>query len=241
MKNLLRIVLASLFTYIFGYLLTAIGLLMACVAAFVGWQGFIRVGIKVWVRIIFFLVGRSPRIHGRDNIKTGKAYLVVANHASMYDIPLLMTAVPGVALMGRDHLTRIPVLRRFLKIIHYVPINTESPRSARAALDRAASEIKAGTSVGMFPEGTRTVTGKVQTLKRGFVTVLRESEGDLLPVSIRGTFALKPKGKLMMDPREPIGVSIGRPLAYKELSNLEDAEIMEKVKSTLVQLGEESP
>lgn len=238
MKKLLRTGLASFSTYVFGYLLTALGVLLACIAALIGWQGFIRVGIKVWVSIIFLLVGRRPRILGRDNMKPGKAYLVLANHSSMYDIPLLMAAVPGVALMGRDYLTRIPALRRFLKIIHYVPINTESPRSARAALERAASEIKAGTSVGIFPEGTRTVTGEVQPLKRGFVTVLRECEGDILPVSIRGTFALKPKGRLTMDPREPICVSIGRPLSFRELAELKDAQIMQKVKSTLEQLGE---
>jgi 1-acyl-sn-glycerol-3-phosphate acyltransferase len=238
--RILRIALASISIYLFGYLITAIGLLLAWVAALVGWHGFIRVGTKVWVRILFLLVGRRPRYVGRENITPGKAYLIVANHASMYDIPLLMAAVPGIALMGRDYLTRIPALGRFLKVMHYVPINTESPRSARAALDGAAREIKAGTSVGIFPEGTRTATGMIQPLKRGFVTVLRECESDLLPIYVRGTYALKPKGKLTLDPREPIGVTIGSPLLYGELSHLTDAQIMQKVKSTLERMGEET-
>jgi len=239
-QKLVRTAFASLFSYVLAFPLTAVGVLLGCAAALVGWRGFIRVGIKVWARIIFFLVGRRLIIRGRENIAPGRAYVVVANHASMYDIPALMAAVPGVALMGRDYLTRIPLLGRFLRVVHYVPINTGSARSARTALDRAAREIRAGTSVGIFPEGTRTVTGRVQSLKRGFVTVLRESGGDLLPVSIRGTYALKPKGKIFMDPRERIGVTIGTPLAFGGLSGLKDSQIMEKVKSTLERLQEET-
>jgi 1-acyl-sn-glycerol-3-phosphate acyltransferase len=236
----LRVTAASLASYLLGYPLTAFGLLLGCGAALVRWRGFIRVGVQVWTRILFCLVGRWPRVEGREHIRAGRAYLVVANHASMYDIPLLMAAVPGVAIMGRDYLTRIPLLGQFLKVLHYVPIDTGSARSARAALNRAAREIRGGTSVGIFPEGTRTATGRVQTLKRGFVTVLREAEEDILPVSLHGTFALKPKGKITMDPAEPIGARIGSPLPYRELSSLEDAQIMEKVKSTLERLGEGS-
>jgi 1-acyl-sn-glycerol-3-phosphate acyltransferase len=235
----LRIALATFASYLLGYPLTAVGVLLGCGAALVKWQGFIRVGTRVWVWIIFILVGRRLRVRGGENRAPGTAYLVVANHASMYDIPVMMAAVPGAALMGRDYLTRIPILRRFLAVIHYVPIDTDSARSARAALDRAAREIRAGTSVAIFPEGTRTVTGGIQQLKRGFVTVLRESGSDLLPVHISGTYALKPKGKLVMDPRELIGARIGTPIAYAELSRLTDAQIMQKVKSALEQLGEE--
>ncbi len=162
---------------------------------------------------------------------------MVANHSSLYDIPALMAAIPGIAIMGRDYLTRIPVFGRLLRILHYVPIDTRSARSARQALARAAQEIRAGVSVGIFPEGTRTVTGRVQQLKRGFVAVMRESASDLLPVSIKGTFTLKRKGSLVMDPREPIRIGIGAPLAYEVLAGMRDEEIMQTVQNRLQQMG----
>jgi len=236
--NILRIVGATLSLYILGYPLTIVGVTLGCLAALVNWQAFIRVGCLVWARLLFWILGRHPHVTGREHLAAGKAYLVVANHSSMYDIPALMAAVPGIAIMGRDHLLRIPLFGRLLKILHYVPIDTTSARSARQALARAAEEIRAGVSVGIFPEGTRTTTGRVQQLKRGFVAVLRESKSDILPVSIRGTFALKRKGSIVLNPREPIRICIGAPFAHKTLAGMRDEEIMEKVKSRLQEMGE---
>ena len=231
--------MATSSTYVFGYILTALCVIIGFLAALVNWQGFIRVGSSFWAKLLFWLVGRHPHVSGQENLEPGKPYLVVSNHASMYDIPALMTAVPGIAIMGRDYLTRIPAFGHVLRTLNYVPINTSSGRSARAALSLAATQIRGGTSVGIFPEGTRTMTGRVQSLKRGFVTVLRESGSDLLPVYIRGTFALKPKGKNYMDPKEKITVQIGAPIANADLVRLEDWEIMEKVKTILEKMGDD--
>lgn len=237
MQRYFRIAFATFSIYFLGYFLTALGVLLGCLAALVNWQSFIRAGTVVWGKLLFWLVGRHPRVRGGENMTPGKPYLVVSNHSSMFDIPALMAAVPGIAIMGRDYLTRIPAFGRFLKTLHYVPINTTSRSSARAALQLAAQQIRGGTSVGIFPEGTRTETGNVQPLKRGFVAVLRGCEGDLLPIFIRGTYALKPKGKKGMDPREPISVTIGAPLANADLVRLDDEQIMQKVKTILEEMG----
>jgi 1-acyl-sn-glycerol-3-phosphate acyltransferase len=234
----IRMVLATFTTYLLGFALTGVGVILGCLAWLVRWKAFIRVGTVVWGRILFWLVGRNPRVTGRENLPAGKSCLVVSNHASMYDIPALMLAVPGIAIMGRDYLTRIPGLGFLLKILHYIPIDTGSAKSAREALQQAAQEIREGTTVGIFAEGTRTTTGKVQPLRRGFVTILRESGADLVPVFIRGTFALQPKGKQNMDPREPIGIAIGTAIPHGELAPLDDGLIMEKVRSILERMGD---
>ena len=234
-----RIVLATLSHYLLVYPLTAVGVLLGCLVALVRWSSFIRIGTVVWANLVFLLMGRRLHVSSRPHIAPGASYLVVANHASMYDIPALMGAVPGIAIMGRGYLTRIPGLRRLLRILHYVPIDTERPSSARAALEQAAREVREGTTVGIFPEGTRTADGRVQELKRGFVRVLRGSGRDLLPVFIRGTFALKPKGTLFINPRERISVTIGAPIANGELARLADDEIREKVRMVLQAMGGE--
>ncbi len=233
-----RVVPATLSTYVLGYILTAIGVLIGIGAALIGWQSFVTKGTAIWTRFVFWLVGRSPRIRGKDNIAPGTPYLVVANHASMYDIPALMAAVPGVALMGRDYLMRIPGFGRFLKILHYIPIDTDRGRSARAALELSVQRLHQGIPVGMFPEGTRTPNGKVQPLKRGFITILRKSGADLLPVYISGTFTLKPKGKRTMNPRDPIEITVGAPIANRALTRLDDQQIQQKVRQTLETMGD---
>jgi 1-acyl-sn-glycerol-3-phosphate acyltransferase len=233
---MLRIALATLSMYLLGYLLTAVGVLIGCIGGLVRWTSFVRVGTVVWGNLLFLLIGRKLHLKGRANMVPHKPYLVVANHSSMYDIPALMAAIPGIAIMGRDYLMRIPGFGRLLRILHYVPIDTGSARSARNALSQAAVSLREGISIGIFPEGTRTETGYIQPLKRGFVTVLKESGADLLPVHIRGTFALKPKGKLTLNPRDRIEVSIGCPVANTDLAALSDKQIMEKVRSILEEM-----
>jgi 1-acyl-sn-glycerol-3-phosphate acyltransferase len=237
----LKILFATLSIYLLAYLFTAFGVLVGCLAALVNWQAGIRGGTVLWGRLMFWLVGRHPRVIGAENRNAGRPYLVVSNHASMFDIPALMAAIPGIAIMGRAYLTRIPGFGQLLKILHYVPIDTRSPSSARAALQLAAQRIRGGTTVGIFAEGTRTDTGRVQSLKRGFVTVLRESGADLLPVFVRGTFALQPRGQRLLDPREPISVTVGTPVANSALVRLDDTQIMSAVKSMLEQLGGTAP
>jgi len=237
-QRTLRIVFATLSIYLLAYMFTAFGVLLGCVAEVVNWQSGIRGGTVIWGRLMFWLVGRNPRVIGAERRDPGKPYLVVSNHASMFDIPALMAAVPGIAIMGRAYLTRIPGFGQLLKILHFVPIDTRSPRSAHAALRQAAERIRGGTTLAIFAEGTRTDSGRVQALKRGFVTVLRESGADLLPVYVRGTFALQPRGKRLLDPREPISVTMGAPVANRDLAALDDAQIMKSVQSMLEHLGE---
>jgi 1-acyl-sn-glycerol-3-phosphate acyltransferase len=158
---------------------------------------------------------------------------MLVNHSSMYDIPALLAVAPDVAIVGREKLVRIPVFRRLLKIIRYVPIDTEKIRKARGAISLAVRRAADGCSIGMFPEGTRTPDGRVQRLKRGFVYVLRESGLDALPVTIRGTFVFKPKGRFTMDPRERIEVTVHPPLENAALVRLTDEQIMETVRAAL--------
>jgi 1-acyl-sn-glycerol-3-phosphate acyltransferase len=226
-----RVLLATLSSYTLGYPITTLLILSGIVADFVNARGFIRHGVAFWGRLVFWLAGRRVHVQGRAHMVEGRAYLVLANHSSMYDIPALLAVVPDVALVGREKLTRIPVFRRLLKILRYVPINTEEIRKARGAISEAVRRAEEGCSIGMFPEGTRTLDGRVQKLKRGFVYVLRESRLDVLPVTIRGTFAFKPKGRFTVDPRDRIEVKVHPPMEIARLVKFTDNEIMERVRT----------
>ena len=235
--RLARMVEATLASYLLGYLLTAVGVLVGCAAQAVGAKAVILKGTVLWANLQFWLVGRRLHVYGREHLAREVSYVVVANHSSLYDIPALMGAVPGIAIMGREYLTRIPGFGRLLTALHYIAVDTESPRKAHASLERAAEVARAGVSVGIFPEGTRTPDGEVKSLRRGFVRVLRKSGLDLVPARITGTFALKPKGRTTMDPRERICVRLGAPVRNAELTGLSDREIVRQVHA-LLQSGE---
>lgn len=231
--HLLATALATLSIYALGYSFTFVLVLVGLAAGLLGLTAVIRGGMAFWGRLIFWLAGRRVHVEGREHIAKGKNYLVVANHSSMLDIPALLAVIPDMALVGREKLLRIPVFGSFLRTIGYIPIDTTSIRKAGRTMEEAVRRARQGTTVGMFPEGTRTPTGRVQSLKRGFIRILRESGLDLLPVTIHGTFALKPKHRLTFSPRERIRLVVHEPLENGILARLSDQAIAEKVRSIL--------
>jgi 1-acyl-sn-glycerol-3-phosphate acyltransferase len=225
-----RAAIATASSYLLAYLFTFLMVCAAILASLLGLRGVLTALVAAWARMPFLLVGRWPHIRGGERISRTGRYLVVANHSSMYDIPAMLAVMPGMAIMGRDTLTRIPVFGYFLRCIRYIPIERESLRMAPQALSVAVERSQAGMSVGMFPEGTRTVDGAVQRLKRGFVRVLRQGRLDLLPLRIDGTWALKPKTHWYMDPRERIEVTVRPPIPHERIAGMPDNDIVELVR-----------
>ena len=233
-----RAALATALKYLLCYPFTALMLAILDLLLAAGLRRAVPAGCAFWARALFLLAGRPLHVYGLDAVDAGRPYLLVANHSSMYDIPALMAAFPALALVGRERLTRIPLLRYFLRSTRFIPIDTGSIRSAGEAIDAAVARGREGCTVAMFPEGTRTLTGSVQRLKRGFVRVLRESGLDLLPVRIDGTFRLAPKGRRYLDPAERITLVARRPLHNRDLVRLSDEEIITRAGDELSRRGD---
>jgi 1-acyl-sn-glycerol-3-phosphate acyltransferase len=225
--------LATASVYALGFPLTAILVAAGTLAGLLGLHGFIRAGMAFWGKLPFWLVGRRLHVTGRERIAPDRKYIVVANHSSMLDIPALLAVMPDMALIGREKLLRIPLFGFFLRLIGYIPIDTESVRKAGRSMDQAVRTIRKGVTVGLFPEGTRTQTGRVQKLKRGFVRILRDTGLDLLPITILGTFTLKPKNRATFCPGEKIRLVVHEPLPNAALAALSDHDIAEKVRTIL--------
>jgi 1-acyl-sn-glycerol-3-phosphate acyltransferase len=235
-----RAALATLSSYLFVYLLTFLMVSVASIASLLGLRSALTSLVAAWARMPFWLVGRRLHIRGGERISRSRRYLVVATHSSMYDIPAMLAVQPGLAIMGREYLIRIPLFGFFLRCIRYIPVDTSDLRKAADALREAIARAREGLSVGMFPEGTRTLDGKVQRLKRGFVRVLREGRLDLLPLRIDGTWVQKPKDRWYMDPRERIEVTVRPPIAYERFACLPDDEIVELVRQHIMEDKEQS-
>ena len=88
-------------------------------------------------------------------------------------------------------------------------------RKALKSLDDAARKIAAGTSVNIFPEGTRTLDGNMQDFKAGAMVLAIKSGVDIVPVAIRGTYEILPKGRLLMR-QGNVSINVGTPIATGE-------------------------
>jgi 1-acyl-sn-glycerol-3-phosphate acyltransferase len=108
-------------------------------------------------------------------------------------------------------------------------IDRSNPRNAMASIERAAQSIRNGSSVILFPEGTRTLDGKLQPFKRGAFSLATKAGVPVVPLTINGTFSIMPKGSLIIKPAN-ISVVLGKPISTLGLNGKKgELELMEQV------------
>ncbi|MBO4589901.1 MAG: 1-acyl-sn-glycerol-3-phosphate acyltransferase [Bacteroidaceae bacterium] len=135
------------------------------------------------------------KVEGRENIDPHKEYIFVANHQSLLDI-FLMEGYLGhnIKWMMKKELSRIPVFGYACKCAGFIYVDRHS-RAAASSLSKADSALRAGSSLAVFAEGTRTLTGEVGSFKRGAFILAHDLNLPIIPVSISGCYDALPKGR----------------------------------------------
>lgn len=185
-----------------------------------------------WANSLFLIMGKKIHIEGRENIHSGKRYILVANHASLFDIPAIASFFPTVTWFGHERLMRIPFFRRILKMTDYIPAKEKNIRNTREMMEQLLQKSTAH-SVAIFPEGTRTIDGRIQAFYKGFIRLLRSSDIDVLPVTLNGFYAFKPKIRTTIDFSSKLRISIHKPIEREALVEKADHEIIAIVKSVI--------
>jgi 1-acyl-sn-glycerol-3-phosphate acyltransferase len=140
-------------------------------------------------------------VEGKENLEPGKTYIFMSNHVSNLDPPILIPKIPGrSSVLVKKELFRIPILGRAMRMASLVPVDRSDREAAIASIRRAADVLKAGIHMAIFPEGTRSLDGRLLPLKKGPFHLALDSGVPIVPVSILGTQPLMPKGKLRITP-----------------------------------------
>lgn len=213
---------------LFLYTYTAVVVLFILVMAYLRYKKGIRALMGFWARSVFPLMGKRIHISGRENIKEGKRYILLANHASMFDIMAIMAFYPDVSWFGHERLLRIPLFKQMLLMTNYIPMRITNIKNTRIMLENLEEMAKHRT-VAIFPEGTRTLDGKLNSFYRGFIHLLRATGNDILPVTLNGFYKLKPKNRFSIHFGANLNVMIHPPLEGKEMSLLTDGAIITRV------------
>lgn len=151
------------------------------------------------VRSSLRVAGVRIRVRGREHVDPETAYLFAANHLSNADPPVLYTAIGrDVRVLAKAELFRIPVFGTLLRTAGMIPVHRRDRERSIEAVERGARALAAGTDFLVFVEGTRSPDGLLQPLKKGpFVMAIR-AQAPVLPVVVRGTRAIQPKGSRLI-------------------------------------------
>ncbi|WP_009633741.1 lysophospholipid acyltransferase family protein [Synechocystis sp. PCC 7509] len=157
------------------------------------------------------------RVYGVENVPKQGSVVVVSNHASYFDPPLLSCAVGRpVAYMAKEELFKIPLLGKAIKLYGAYPVSRGT--SDRAAIRAALQSLENGWATGVFLEGARTPDGKINDPKLGAALIAAKAQAPILPVSLWGTQGVLIKGSAIPRP-VPITIRIGQLIAPPTSTN----------------------
>jgi len=151
------------------------------------------------------------RVYGAEHVPKTGPLIVVANHASDFDPPLLSAAVRRpVSYMAKEELFKVPVLNQAIRLYGAYPVKRGS--ADRSAIREALKQLEQGWAVGIFLQGTRTPDGRIPEPKIGAALIAAKAQVPLLPVSLWGTQRIFQKGSSL--PRSvPLTIRVGAPIA----------------------------
>jgi 1-acyl-sn-glycerol-3-phosphate acyltransferase len=187
-----------------------------------------------WARTLLFLAGVRVSISGRKGLSGRESYIFASNHLSAVDILVLLARMPvPFRWLAKDSLFKIPIFGWAMKQAGYIPVEREQGRSAYQSLERAAERIRDGVSVIIFPEGTRSRDGKLGPFKGGGFVLAIKSGRPMVPVSIRGSYEILPKGRYRITPGR-VRVVLGRPVPTDGFKLKERGKLMDQVRKEII-------
>ena len=188
---------------------------------------------STWSKLCLKICGIEVRVRGIENIRRDGAYIFVTNHASMFDIPAVMSVLPRVRIMFKKELSYVPLWGWALRWGHHIMVDRAKGTQAMRSIDRAAEAIKTGGSVILFAEGTRTRDGKLLPFKRGAFTLAAKSGVPIVPITINGSFKILPKASLDIRP-SPIELLMDKPIDTSNIANREEElALMKQVRAII--------
>ncbi|WP_431193388.1 lysophospholipid acyltransferase family protein [Trichocoleus desertorum] len=162
------------------------------------------------------------RIYGAEHVPHQGPLVIVSNHASDFDPPIVSCCVRRpVAYMAKEELFQVPVLKQAIRLYGAYPVKRGS--ADRSAIREAMAALDQGWAAGIFLQGTRTVDGRIPSPKLGAALIAAKTQAPLLPVSLWGTQAIIRKGSATPRP-VPLTIRIGQPIPPPRSTEREELE-----------------
>lgn len=155
---------------------------------------------RLWARIALALSNTPVELRGAEHLPDGP-FILMSNHQSGFDILSLMAAIPRrIYWIAKKELFDIPIFGPSMRRGGYIPLDRSDGRKALKSMENAAAMIRQGSSVVMFPEGTRTRDGHLLPFKRGGFMLAVRAGVPVIPATINGSGRVNPGGLIRLYP-----------------------------------------
>lgn len=175
-------------------------------------------------------------LKGKENLlPEDQAVVYVANHQSFMDILSSFHIDQPFKFVSKASILKIPVIGAAMKAANTITIEREDRRSQLNAFRQCVETLKAGTSIFVFPEGTRSPTGALIDFKKGPFSMARKAGVPIVPVTIKGTNAVMPSKKeyFLFPSKAGVEVIVHAPVSAKDVQEMDEEDLVSSVKRTI--------
>jgi 1-acyl-sn-glycerol-3-phosphate acyltransferase len=170
---------------------------------------------------------------GREKIDRDEAYVMVANHLSLLDILVLFRLFTHYKWVSKVENFRIPFIGWNMRLNNYIALRRGDRSSVVQMVRQSLEALAQGSSIMMFPEGTRSADGRMRSFKTGAFEIALAAKRPILPIAIEGTAHALPKRGVVLQGRHPIRVTILDPLPYAAFAGDEVDELTARVRAII--------
>lgn len=231
-------IIRTIITAIVAVLATTVGGLSAIIAGLFGVEdragGIFDHTPRVWSRVILWAAGIKTVVHNPERMAGTEPRVYLSNHLSWFDIPALAGALPRYKFVAKAELFKIPVFGPAIKAIGMVPMERQNRKAAFEAYKVAADKIRSGSSVVVFPEGTRGQSYAIRPFKKGPFVLAIAAGVPIVPVLLHGTYDVLPKGGWLVRSGQ-FDIHLLEPVPTAGLDYSAREELAEKVRSQIVE------
>lgn len=167
----------------------------------------------------------TVRISGRERIDPAKTYVMISNHQSLLDILLAYRLFVHFKWVAKSELFRVPFVGWNMVLNRYIGLKREDTASIRQMMGDCRKAIEEGSSVFLFPEGTRSADGRLGDFKAGAFLLAKKARTPILPVAVDGTARAIPKGRLAMSGQQTLRLEVLEEIPREAVAELSAKEL----------------
>lgn len=176
----------------------------------------------------------SVRIINRLKIKPNSVYVMICNHQSMLDIIVLYRLFAHFKWVAKKELFKIPIVGWNMTLNRYIAVDRGNKASHLKMFNECEANLKNGSSIMIFPEGTRSEDAEIHNFKEGAFKIALQAKVSILPIVLDGTSDLLPKHGLVLRNMRTIKVKVLDPIPYESFADLPAKELAEKMRALMV-------
>jgi len=172
-------------------------------------------------------------LEGRDKIRPSTTYVMVANHLSLLDILVMFRLIRHFKWVSKIENFKVPVIGWNMSMNRYIKLRRGDRESVIQMMEACETTIGEGSSIMMFPEGTRSMNGQMRPFKPGAFELALKTRTPILPIVILGTADALPKRGFVLQGRHPISIRVLDPIPHECFAGMSVDELTAHVRNVI--------